>query len=131
MNAQQILDFVVSALVKQGRPSYQIARGCLYRGPGGAKCAAGHLIPNKRYQASLEGQISFEPRVWKAIGLPAEYRRIVQALQGSHDRAATATLGDHEEWLHGFLDAARQVADCHKLSTEVVDLAEQAIGDSL
>lgn len=29
--------------------------GCLYRGPHGMKCAAGHLIPDENYRPGMEG----------------------------------------------------------------------------
>lgn len=29
--------------------------GCLYRGPNGMKCAAGHLIPDEKYKPKMEG----------------------------------------------------------------------------
>lgn len=29
--------------------------GCLYRGPNGMKCAAGHLIPDEKYKPKIEG----------------------------------------------------------------------------
>ena len=30
--------------------------GCLYRGPNGMKCAAGHLIPDEMYYPEMEGE---------------------------------------------------------------------------
>jgi hypothetical protein len=27
---------------------------CMYRGPGGLKCAAGHLIPDEKYRSEME-----------------------------------------------------------------------------
>jgi len=37
---------MVEAIGKQGRPSVGDKDRCLYRGPDGLKCAAGHVIPD-------------------------------------------------------------------------------------
>jgi hypothetical protein len=40
---QELFDFVLAAIRKQGRPSMNGAH-CMYRAADGARCAAGHLI---------------------------------------------------------------------------------------
>jgi hypothetical protein len=49
IKAQELYDYIVEAIVKQGRPSVGDNDRCLYRGPDGLKCAAGHVIPDSMY----------------------------------------------------------------------------------
>ncbi len=49
VEAQELYDYIVEAIVKQGRPSVGDNDRCLYRGPDGLKCAAGHVIPDSMY----------------------------------------------------------------------------------
>ena len=57
VEAQELYDFVVAAIVKQGRPSVGDNDRCLYRGPDGLKCAAGHVIPDGVYSpVEMENQ---------------------------------------------------------------------------
>ena len=57
IEAQELYDFVVAAIVKQGRPSVGDNDRCLYRGPDGLKCAAGHVIPDSVYSpVEMENQ---------------------------------------------------------------------------
>ena len=53
IEAQELYDFVVAAIVKQGRPSVGDNDRCLYRGPDGLKCAAGHVIPDGIYSPEI------------------------------------------------------------------------------
>lgn len=52
-NDQQVFDYVLEKLREQGCQSKHIDR-CLYRGPNGLKCAAGHLIPDDEYDENME-----------------------------------------------------------------------------
>lgn len=52
--AQRLFERVVSAVVRQGEPSVNKHRQCLYRGPRGLKCAAGHIIRDSEYSRSME-----------------------------------------------------------------------------
>jgi hypothetical protein len=57
IEAQELYDFVVAAIVKQGRPSVGDNDRCLYRGPDGLKCAVGHVIPDGVYSpVEMENQ---------------------------------------------------------------------------
>jgi len=56
---QEVFDFVVQALIAQGRGSaVKDADGvrCKYRGPEGTMCAVGHLLPDELYYRDLEGR---------------------------------------------------------------------------
>ncbi len=103
---QEVFDFVVNALRKQGCKS-EDSEGCLYRGPNGTKCAAGHLIPNEDYRRSFEGKTSY----YNDMGVqsaPAVYLHdagyncdLVTALQGIHDTQRV------EDWENSFKRAAK------------------------
>ena len=67
MNNQEMFDTVVTHLltqkVRSEGPTPEAAKlrglmfndnSCLYRGPGGLKCAAGCLIPDDKYSESME-----------------------------------------------------------------------------
>lgn len=63
---------------------------CLYRGPGGRKCAAGHLIADEHYRSFLEdcGSVWPEGAVAEALiasGVPKELLDVVAELQQIHD----------------------------------------------
>lgn len=51
---QEIFDFVYEKLKEQGEAATKKNVGCVYRGPGGTKCALGHLIPDEKYNPTLE-----------------------------------------------------------------------------
>ena len=54
---QLVFDTVAKHLLDQGEKSLGFEGECLYRNEQGLKCAAGCLIPDKQYYASLEGII--------------------------------------------------------------------------
>jgi hypothetical protein len=90
-NAQDIFDYVVGALLKQGRPAVDLKTGlCHYRMKDGRKCAIGHLIDDRFYSADLEGNGICAP-VTDAVELSlgrklsiAEFH-VVDRLQQAHD----------------------------------------------
>lgn len=53
---QEAFDIMVSGLIKQGKPSYNIHMGCMYNNGAGQKCAVGMLIPDDDYSPLLEGK---------------------------------------------------------------------------
>lgn len=92
MNRQEIFDRSCAGIVAQGGPSVSKNGKCLYRGPNGRKCAAGHLIPDETYSKKMEGNSSF------GVEIPGieEYTTFVRELQIRHDRAAETTSSDAE-----------------------------------
>lgn len=118
MKKQEIFDTAVAALIKQGEPSYD--DGCYYRGPGGAKCAIGHLIPDEKYSEGLEGLTADRFEVRKAAGIRFLQAGFAGELQSAHDIPAELGLTD-AEWLEDFKKRARAVAEKHHLSTTVLD----------
>lgn len=65
---------------------------CLYRGPGGLKCAVGALIKDEEYDPSMEGFPVMDPRVKLAVEnslgekLTEENMELLQSLQALHDQ---------------------------------------------
>jgi hypothetical protein len=55
---QDVFDEVLKAIRKQKYiQSNDDSKGvCLYRGPNGLRCAAGHMIPNSLYKVQMEGK---------------------------------------------------------------------------
>jgi len=53
---QETFDFVVGKIREQGCASIvEGGSSCLYRGSNGTKCAAGHVIPDDKYDLIFEG----------------------------------------------------------------------------
>lgn len=77
---------VLAALIKQGRPSVHYGT-CLYRGPGGCKCAAGWMIDDNVYRSEMEGHgVGTLVARWGVVfPLPIE---TVLKMQRAHDAAA-------------------------------------------
>lgn len=104
MSQQETFDTVVRAILKQGGPSTLTEAGgvCRYRGAGGRKCAAGHLISDDGphgYRIEMEGAAVVEETdltdsagsryVFGAIRAGGHETRLVRHLQGAHDRAVS------------------------------------------
>ncbi len=126
MTKQETFDKVVRALRAQGRKSLR-AGGitCAYRGGEGGKCAAGHLIPDDKYDPAMEGiavrtdeeMVDLLPDVtWRSELLRRAIRseghdlELVRDLQRAHD-AASSISG---LFVHTFLTNARDVAANHE-----------------
>jgi hypothetical protein len=78
-------------VTKKGPRSYNGRKnGCMYRGPDGAKCAIGLLIPERLYKPEMEGDNVLADEVWEAArkAVPGVRRRTLKSLQECHDRAA-------------------------------------------
>lgn len=89
---QAVFDFVVNALLRQGRPS-EDADCCLLRGPDNCKCAIGHVIRDEEYNSALESQavdgIAFEAQELKLPELSAflrSYQKELSRLMQVHDK---------------------------------------------
>lgn len=60
---------------------------CVYRGPDGKECAAGILIPDDKYVASLEGKNAYNKAIHEVIQLPSDMSiDQVGQCQAAHDR---------------------------------------------
>lgn len=90
MTLQEVFDKVAAALMAQDGPSVDDLGMCLYRGPGGRRCAVGHLIEDEDYSKRLEGGLSYfrlkNPGLWRKLQLDEEdMYLLVSQLQGIHD----------------------------------------------
>lgn len=122
MTRQEVFDAAVGGVLAQGRPSIsEDGKQCLYRGPDGAKCAAGHLIPDELYRPSFETQ-SIDVIAAEALPFETSASFLMQ-LQAAHDAAAG---DDHQgicPFLDQFRDEALDIARDYGLSTAVLDQA--------
>lgn len=78
---QELFDKIVAGLA--GQDFVQSSRGapftwnaCMYRGEGGRKCAAGHLIPDEKYDPSFEGVNVLNVKVGAALGFTETRDRV-------------------------------------------------------
>lgn len=92
---QQIFDIVLAGITAQNAFARD-NNGCRYRTKNGLKCAAGMLIPDDIYQASMEslsvGVIGHKYDLW-----PEEFNLFVRRLQRMHDMHSEAG-GDFIGW---------------------------------
>jgi hypothetical protein len=107
---QETFDTVITAIVKQGKPSMIIDdsnnMACRYRGPDGLKCAAGHLIPDDEYSLKMEGCSVSSTVTAKILTKNGHNIPVVSELQRCHDDNA-----DNEDFVSVFLRDCREVAE--------------------
>jgi hypothetical protein len=123
MTDQEIFDTVTTFLLKQGVQSinpgeYAIHQNaCLYRGPNGAKCAIGCLIPDTLYTSDIEGtgiREFINPELKNFLGLSVPARiEFLEELQYTHDHCFNSI-----EMLKKHL---RFTAHAFNLKTDVLD----------
>lgn len=94
LTLQQIFDTVAVHLLTQGKPSKLTNEygetQCAYRGSGGRQCAVGVLIPDKYYDADMEGKtVEAVISSFSVPGLPRDplsrAADLLSALQHLHD----------------------------------------------
>ena len=76
-NEIDLVKKIRAGFVAQGGPSFDPERaaltpmigGCMYRSPGGSKCAVGLLIDDAYYSPDLEGKFVESNAVRQAVGL--------------------------------------------------------------
>jgi hypothetical protein len=89
VEAQELYDYIVEAIVKQGRPSVGDNDRCLYRGPDGLKCAYGHVHPDSMYSEDMENtgvlQLRLKGRLPKSL---VPHVDLISYLQDAHDAAS-------------------------------------------
>src|SRR5687767_5712675 len=100
MDKQTIFNAMWTGLSGQGWKRSIADGSCLYRGPGGLKCAVGHLIPDALYDPGMED------------GTPWQDESVVMAVVESSVRVRTALVaaGVPVE-LHAFLRECQRVHD--------------------
>lgn len=97
MEAQEIFDTVVRHLIKQGRPAMApkvptpndpSKTTCVYRAPGGLKCAYGVLLHDDEYRPFFDLETMSVESLHNRGLLPSRHIphvRLLQALQDAHD----------------------------------------------
>lgn len=97
MTKQEVYDKVKAHLLAQGKQSWDEERDlCMYRGPGGLKCAVGVLIPDEKYVPQMEGEVSDTGWLEK-YGLTEllPFEELLQDLQTVHDLGLTSMWESH------------------------------------
>jgi hypothetical protein len=134
-NRQDAFDRAVTGIIKQGR--FAVRDGsCCYRFDPDAKaarpladyppevcyatapcrCAVGQLIPDDKYDITMEGKLAYAASIVDALGNPDEEDlRFLQALQEIHDACAR-----DDESLDAFISDARVFARQYGLNTAVL-----------
>lgn len=88
---QELFD-VVAAHLSKGVQAIDEGGSCCYRTPDGRKCAIGCLIPDERYDPSMEGKvISLTNPVWAATGMDSKLFTLARMLQNTHDNSSPLT----------------------------------------
>lgn len=123
MTLQETFDFVARALAAQGRPSIEDGL-CVYRGPGGLKCAAGHLIPDDRYSRGMENLPAQHPSIAGMLAELGHSTGLVSALQAAHDEAPR--YDSREKWLKAWRPYMLRVANAFGLKPDALDDAVEA-----
>ena len=104
VEAQELYDYIVEAIVKQGRPSLGDNDRCLYRGPDGLKCAYGHVHPDSMYDKRMEDCTLAE--LHRQERIPASlvpHVKMLAELQACHDRSSS-----HRDFVDVFKERAAQ-----------------------
>lgn len=99
MTAQELFDKALAGLKAQDfKRSVDWEGSCLYNGPGGVRCAAGHCMTESQLSSVLE----FEPLQTILDGAGFEslkpHLELMQALQNLHDEDMRG--GDTEDFRH-------------------------------
>lgn len=144
LDKQAMFDAGVRHIIKQGRAAYiRLSPGdikCLYRGPGGAACLVGGLIPDHKYRPELDNQpgtsscgctarVALREIDFTDFGYNRNDRShgdFADVLQQTHDKAAADGAGEppnNEAFLVRFVDRARHLASQHSLNTTALDAA--------
>ena len=89
---QAVLQNVWDYFVVEGGQKSKNEDTCLFRGPGGRKCAVGVLIPDSVYSPDMEEQNEETlKRVGRVYGVPIGF---LFALQAAHDKACEEDFKD-------------------------------------
>jgi len=125
VEAQELFDYITSKVLEQGRPSILETNDeegearvvCVYRGENGAKCAAGHVIPDAWYREEQEGRavdgvLDGEPRLEASLG---PCLSLLLDLQEAHDNAYRGARL-YSTFTAEFIRRATRVAEAYNLN---------------
>jgi hypothetical protein len=134
VTAQEVFDVAVEGVILQGAPSINLvskkARGFRYRTPEGLACAAGQVLPDEYYDATMEGQsLGVLAKEEDFPGPLKGHAPLLMGLQQAHDVSAAFNPKEREEFLEDFSERARGVANRHDLT--VPPLLEELRGASV
>ena len=101
---QEVFDYLVGKIFKQGERSATSDKGCVYLCEDGKQCVAGPLIPSGIYKDNFEGN------GWQDLisldKVPGFHSKLISSLQTVHD-----TSLKKEEWKKNY----KSIADRHNL----------------
>ena len=111
---KEIFSYVIDHMIKQGVPSLDETKTCLYRGPNGLMCAAGCLIPDDQYDPNMEGE-SWDNlvNIWNVVD--KRHLNLIMSLQGIHDDWSA-----HKD-IDRLLEAAERIAKQYKINWKRAD----------
>ncbi len=126
MNRQQVFDRVYTYFITDKNPR-SIGKGavdCLYRGPDGAKCAAGLFILDEDYNVCMEGNTvdSMDYKILERGGVDMSTDGyLLSDLQSAHDDDTIFEEGTYERIKNplNFEERLRKVAETYKLEVPV------------
>ena len=133
---QETFDLIAAHLIKQNAKSLAVdpespwkRLACAYRGQGGMKCAAGAVLPDDRYEPSMEGG-TVVPN-FRASGARPRSARVSSALEEvGHDLTLVHDLQQVHDYYETpeWPDALIRVATRFELDTGIVQrtLAERS-----
>lgn len=108
LTEQEVFDKVVSHLRAQGERSISKDKDCLYRGPGGLKCAAGVMIEDSEYSPRMEGIEIGAILRFKDLGPGSLKNRLSKSVNLLEEMQAIHDLFDVKDWEHDFQRVAQK-----------------------
>lgn len=122
VEAQEVFDFAVGKIIKQGHPAV-VGGHCRYRTPKGNVCAFGALIPKSIYRKRFEDGTAAAILVEgvdkskysaELAGSLEAHHKLITELQKAHDYVATFMEG--EDFVTNFRHRAEAVAKSYGLT---------------
>lgn len=117
MTRQETFDKVAQHLLRQNARAMgpgAIGPQCVYRAPDGKKCAVGCLIPDDKYNPSMEGRsLVMHGPLQAIVGCEnaRDMLRLLDALQGCHDDVPVEKWREH----------LKHIAERHGLDARALD----------
>lgn len=125
MDTRELLAKAIVGVIKQGRPSRD-SGFCMYRAPGGLKCAVGHLIDDAHYSSSFEGESIGGRGATRAVArsIGREFSRrefeFLKAIQACHDEA------DEDRFVDSFINRIGVFVRAGDLPVYCLDIIAEA-----
>ena len=121
---QEVFDQVAEHLLNQNKQSLDPDKYndiCVYRAPGGLKCAVGCLIADDEYSKEWEGKAwsIIRPNIAKDLDIDfdGEHESLLIKLQSVHD------IYEPDRWLTNL----KQLAEVEKLNTNILEKHERRL----